>query len=93
MKKVLVILTTIILFSACKDEKLEALEKQIKETECILEFKKSLLGATNTILLGNKLGGKKDYEGYLKIQADTTTTCLELKDAWRNYNNAIDKLR
>ena len=93
MKKVLVILTTIILFSACKDEKLEALEKKLKETKCMVEFKKSLLDATNTILLGNKLGGIKDYEEYLKIQADSTTTCLELKDAWRNYNNAIDKLR
>ena len=49
--------------------------------------------ATNTILLGNKIGGKKDYEEYLKIQADSTTTCLELKDAWRDYNSAIDKLR
>ena len=93
MKNVLVLLITIILFSACKDEKVEASKKKLKEAQCMIEFKKSLLGATSTIVLGNRLGGKKDYEEYLKIQADSTTTCLELKDAWRNYTNAIDKLR
>ncbi len=90
MKKYLTLLFVGVLLMSCKDENLEKLEKKSEELKCKTEFMKSLIGASeNTIMLGNSIGLKKEYEEYMLIQSDTTKTCQEIQDSWRKYSDLV----
>jgi hypothetical protein len=92
MKKILTLFLFSIFLISCKDEKLEKLEKKSEELKCKTEFMTSLIGSSeNTITLGNSLGLKNEYENYMKIQADTSKTCQEIQDAWREYSDLVYK--
>lgn len=90
MKNYFAILFITILLLSCKDEKLEKLEQKSEDLKCKTEFMNSLIGTSeNTILLGNSVGLKKQYEEYMAIQSDTTKTCQEIQDAWRKYSDLV----
>ena len=90
MKKILTLVLFSIFLISCKDEKLEKLEKKSEELKCKADFMTSLIGnSENTIILGNSVGLKKEYENYMKIQADTTKTCQEIQDAWSKYSDLV----
>jgi hypothetical protein len=90
MKNYLTLLFVGVLLMSCKDEKLEKLEKKSEDLKCKTEFMNSLIGSSeNTILLGNSVGLKKDYEEYMVIQSDTSKTCQEIQDAWKKYSDLV----
>jgi hypothetical protein len=93
MKKILILgMFSLILFTSCKNEELEKSEKKGEELKCKAEFIQSLIGnSENIIVLGNQSGLKNEYEEYLKIQSDSTKTCEEIKKAWEDYTNLVDK--
>jgi len=91
IKLVTLMLLAIIVWS-CKDEKLEALEKKTQEATCKTEFMLSLIdNSENTIVLGNQLGLEHEYEAYLKVQADTSATCKEVRNKWSEYSDLVYK--
>ena len=90
MKNYLLISFLFLSFISCKDEKLEKLELKSEDLKCKTEFMNSLIGnSENTIVLGNSVGLKKEYEEYMVIQADTTKTCQEIQDAWKKYSDLV----
>jgi hypothetical protein len=92
MKNILTLFLLSIFLISCKDEKLEKLEKKSEELKCKREFITSLIGRSeNIITLGNSLGLKNEYENYMKIEADTSKTCQEIQDAWREYSDLVFK--
>jgi hypothetical protein len=78
MKNYLTLLFVGVLLMSCKDEKLEKLEKKSEDLKCKTEFMNSLIGSSeNTILLGNSVGLKKDYEELRRFVLNSYKTMMK----------------
>jgi hypothetical protein len=74
--KLLLLFAFTLLYFSCSNSELNAAKKRLEERKSKTEFAIFLLDhGTNTRVLGEKIGLKKDLQKFMKIQSDTTVSC------------------
>ncbi len=82
----------IVLFTliSCEDAEVKRLKAISEDSKCKADFAGWLVdNGTNIMVLGNRLGLRKELEKFNKLQGDSTITCDSLKNAFSLYSDVV----